>query len=93
MWTSRLKTHPYPAVTTVFHTAGLCQGPKTFGTTSHKPDSGRIIAPMDREPTDSGLAGAEKHVADDIEAAIDVPTSIEAEAMLEAAELEELEAD
>jgi hypothetical protein len=32
----------------------------------------------------------EKHVADEIEAAISQPASIEAEAMLEAAELEEL---
>ena len=40
----------------------------------------------------SELEKAEKHVADEIEAAIDVPSSIEAEAMLEAAELEELEA-
>lgn len=52
-----------------------------------------MIAPMDRETTESRLAKAEKHVAEDIEAAIDVPTSIEAEAMLEAAEIEELEAD
>jgi hypothetical protein len=52
-----------------------------------------MIASMDREPTDAGLAAAEKHVADAIEAAIDVPSSIEAEAMLEAAEIEELEAD
>lgn len=32
----------------------------------------------------------EKHVADEIEKAISTPASIEAEAMLEAAELEEL---
>ena len=32
----------------------------------------------------------EKHVADEIEGAISAPASIEAEAMLEAAELEEL---
>ena len=53
----------------------------------------RKIAPMDRESTDPALQEAEKHVADEIEAAIDVPTSIEAEALLEAAELEELESD
>lgn len=47
---------------------------------------------MERNPTKHELDQAEKHVADEIEAAIDVPTSIEAEAMLEAAEIEELEA-
>ena len=45
---------------------------------------------MDRERPD--LDAAEKHVADEIEAAIDVPSSIEAAALLEAAEIEELEA-
>ena len=49
----------------------------------------RSILAMEREPDD--LDQAEKHVAEEIEAAIDVPASIEAEAMLEAAELEELE--
>ena len=47
---------------------------------------------MEREPTPGELEKAEKHVADEIEAAITVPTSIEAAALLEAAELEELEA-
>ncbi|MBT8202086.1 MAG: hypothetical protein HKN74_05495 [Acidimicrobiia bacterium] len=39
----------------------------------------------------SELEKAEKHVADDIEAAIHQPSSIEEEAMLEAAEIEEVE--
>lgn len=47
---------------------------------------------MEHDPTKRDLEKAEKHVADEIEAAIDVPSSIEAEAMLEAAEIEELEA-
>lgn len=44
---------------------------------------------MERDPSE--LDKAEKHVADDIEAAIHQPTSIEEEAMLEAAEIEEVE--
>ena len=45
------------------------------------------------EPRDEDANKAEldeKHVADEIEEAISTPASIEAEAMLEAAELEEL---
>lgn len=45
------------------------------------------------EPRDEGKDSVEleeKHVADEIEKAISAPASIEAEAMLEAAELEEL---
>jgi hypothetical protein len=38
------------------------------------------------------LAAAEKHVADAIEAAVDVPASIEEAQLLEAAHIEELEA-
>ena len=48
---------------------------------------------MEKKPNDSDLEQAEKHVADEIEAAIDVPTSIEAQALLDAAEIEELEAN
>ena len=48
---------------------------------------------MERRPTDPELEKAEKHVADEIEAAIDVPTSIEAQALLDAAEIEEVEAN
>ncbi|NNC39744.1 MAG: hypothetical protein HKN80_03090 [Acidimicrobiia bacterium] len=44
--------------------------------------------PMDGDKDELELE--EKHVADEIEAAIPQPASIEAEAMLEAAELEEL---
>ena len=47
---------------------------------------------MEHDPTKRNLEQAQKHVADEIEAAIDVPASIEAEAMLEAAEIEELAA-
>lgn len=45
---------------------------------------------MDRERQE--LEQAEKHVADEIEANISTPSSIEAEALLEAAEIEEIEA-
>jgi len=44
--------------------------------------------PKDRD--DEAPELDEKHVADEIEEAISAPASIEAEAMLEAAELEEL---
>lgn len=44
--------------------------------------------PLDRDKDELELE--EKHVADEIEKAIPQPASIEAEAMLEAAELEEL---
>lgn len=46
---------------------------------------------MDRTPEDE-LQQAEKHVADEIEHTISHPASAEEEAMLEAADIEELEA-
>lgn len=48
---------------------------------------------MDKKRTEEELEAAEKHVADEIERVIDVPTSIEAEALLEAAEIEELQSN
>jgi hypothetical protein len=48
---------------------------------------------MNREPEEVRVAddAAEKHVADDIERSIGRATSIEEEALLNAAELEEIE--
>lgn len=45
----------------------------------------------DPHPSPEDLRAAEKSVADSIEAAVSVPSSIEEQALLDAAELEEIE--